>query len=284
MPTRILSIPFIIIALVLLFLTWEIDPGYSWYIIPPVLMLALIHVMGPQINWWWYRRHPPVLKPKIRMLIERHQPYYQRLAEPEQDRFRKRVALYMQANDFMPQGMESVPEDLKAVAAACAVQLTFGHKDFLLPQFEHIIFYPHPFPSPQYPENFHASEIFQEDGVILFSIEQLMPGFLRPFQYYNIGLHEYAKAIMASYPDIEYPDLPDHIWEALEQISGYSKAAIHRWINLKAIEPEAVAIVHFFTYPEAFQAAMPHLYEQYALVFNQSPANAAAPVLASLRE
>ncbi|MCA9547810.1 MAG: hypothetical protein KC613_25575, partial [Myxococcales bacterium] len=29
--------------------------------------------------------------------------------------------LYMEANDFMPQGMESVPEDLRAIAAACAV-------------------------------------------------------------------------------------------------------------------------------------------------------------------
>jgi hypothetical protein len=283
MPSRILSIPFAVLALVFLYLTWEVDTRYSWYIVPQVLIIALIYVLAPQINWWWYQQRPPDLKPKIRLLIERHLPYYQRLAAPEQDRFRKRAALYVHAQDFKPQGLEIVPEDLKAAAAACAVQLTFGQKDFLLPRFEHIIFYPHPFPSPQFPENFHASEIYEPDGVILFSAEQFMPGFLQPRQYYNIGLHEYAKAFMASYPDLEYPELPADIWGRLERISGMSQAAIQRWINLKEISPQAAAIVHFFTYPEAFQAALPELYEQYARVFNQSPANAAAPVLIELR-
>ena len=145
MPARILSIPFVLIALGFLYLTWEVSQSYSIYIVPFVILMALIYAFGPQINWWWYQRHPPKLKPKIRLLITRHLPYYQQLVESEQGRFRKRVALYMEANDFMPQGMESVPEDLRAIAAACAVQLTFGKKDFLLPKFEHIIFYPHPF-------------------------------------------------------------------------------------------------------------------------------------------
>lgn len=283
MPTRILSIPFVFLALFFLYLTWEVDPGYSIYIVPFVIMLALIYVFGPQINWWWYQRRPPELKPKIRLLITRHLPYYQKLMESEQERFRKRVALYMEANDFMPQGMESVPEDLRAIAAACAVQLTFGQKDFLLPKFEHIIFYPKPFPSPQYPENFHSSEIYEEDGVILFSAEQLLPGFLQPYQYYSIGLHEYAKVFARSYPEIHFPKLPEDIWQQLQQISGFSQAAIERWINLKPIPAQPVSIAHFFTFPAQFQAVLPDLYEQYARIFNQSPARGEAPVLEDFR-
>lgn len=282
MPARILAIPFILAALVFLYLTWEVDPGYSIYIAPPVILLALAYVLSPQINWWWYQRHPPELKPKLRMLLERHLPYYAQLAEPEKARFRKRMALYMEANDFRAQGMESVPEDLKAVAAACAIQLTFGRKDFLLPKFENIFFYPHPFPSPQYPENFHASEIYEEDGVIIFSAEQLLPGFLQPFRYYNIGLHEYAKAFMASYPDLGYPRLPETIWDSLRPVSGFSKAKIHQWINLKDIDPQPVAIVHFLTFPQAFQSALPELYAEYSRLFNQSPVNAVAPVRDSI--
>ena len=282
MPVRILTIPLILIALGFLYLTWEVDPGYSIYIVPPVIGMALLYVFSPQINWWWYQRHPPELKPKIRMLLERFLPYYIQLADPEKGRFRKRLALYMEANDFKAQGMETVPDDLKAVAAACAVQITFGHKDFLLSKFENLIFYPHPFPSPQYPESFHASEIFEEDGVIIFSAEQLMPGFLQPFQYYNIGLHEYAKAFMASFPAMSYPQLPETIWGSLQGISGYSKAAIHQWINLKEIDPQPVAIVHFFTYPQAFQRALPELYAEYSRIFNQSPVNGAEPVLGKL--
>lgn len=284
MPTRILSIPLVLAALIFLYLTWEVDPAYSRYIVVPVILLALLYVLSPQVNWWWYRRHPPELKAGIRGLIERHLPYYQQLAPPEQGRFRKRMALYMEANDFKAQGMESVPEDLKAVAAACAVQLTFGLKDFLLPKFENIIYYPHPFPSPQHPEHFHASEIYEEDGVIIFSAEQLMPGFLQPFQYYNIGLHEYAKAFLASYPGHNSRRLPETIWENLQSVSGYSKNAIHQWINLKDIDPQPVAIVHFFTYPQAFQNTLPQLYAEYSRAFNQSPANAVAPVQGELAQ
>ncbi len=279
MPARTLSIPFLIGALVFLYLTWEVDTGYSIYIVPFVIIMALIYVLSPQINWWWYQRRPPELRPKIRLLIERHLPYYQQLVESEKGRFRKRAALYMEANDFMPRGMESVPEDLRAIAAACAVQITFGRKDFLLPRFEHIIFYPHPFPSPQYPENFHSSEIYEEDGVIIFSAEQLLPGFLQPFQYYNIGLHEYARAFMRSYPEIDFPKLPEDIWQKLQQASGFSQAAIERWINLKPIPVQPVSIALFFTFPRQFHAVLPELYEQYARIFNQSPARGERPVL-----
>lgn len=279
MPARTLSIPFLIGALVFLYLTWEVDTGYSIYIVPFVIIMALIYVLSPQINWWWYQRRPPELRPKIRLLIERHLPYYQQLVESEKGRFRKRAALYMEANDFMPRGMESVPEDLRAIAAACAVQITFGRKDFLLPRFEHIIFYPHPFPSPQYPENFHSSEIYEEDGVIIFSAEQLLPGFLQPFQYYNIGLHEYARAFVRSYPEIDFPKLPEDIWQKLQQASGFSQAAIERWINLKPIPAQPVSIALFFTFPRQFHAVLPELYEQYARIFNQSPASGERPVL-----
>ena len=283
MPARILSIPFAVIALAFLYLTWEVDPGYSIYIVPFVILMALIYVLSPQINWWWYQRHPPELKPKIRLLITRHLPYYQKLVESEQERFRKRVALYMEANDFMPQGMETVPEDLQAIAAACAVQLTFGQKDFLLPRFEHVIFYPHPFPSPQYPKNFHSSEIYEEDGVILFSAEQLLPGFLQPYQYYNIGLHEYAKAFVRSYPEVEFPKIEAAAWPALERVSGFSQAAIQKWINLDPIPIQPVSIAHFFTFPRQFQEVLPELYKQYARIFNQSPAREATPVLEDFR-
>lgn len=279
MPARTLSIPFLIGALVFLYLTWEVDTGYSIYIVPFVIIMALIYVLSPQINWWWYQRRPPELRPKIRLLIERHLPYYQQLVESEKGRFRKRAALYMEANDFMPRGMESVPEDLRAIAAACAVQITFGRKDFLLPRFEHIIFYPHPFPSPQYPENFHSSEIYEEDGVIIFSAEQLLPGFLQPFQYYNIGLHEYARAFVRSYPEIDFPKLPEDIWQKLQQASGFSQAAIERWINLKPIPAQPVSIALFFTFPRQFHAVLPELYEQYARIFNQSPVRGERPVL-----
>jgi len=282
MPARILSIPFVLGALIFLYLTWEVDTRYSAYIVPFVIGLALIFTLSPQINWWWYQRYPPDLTGKLRGLLERFLPYYQRLAEPEKKRFRHRVALYVEANDFMAKGMDEVSPDLKVVAAACAVQLTFGKQTFLMNAFEHLIFFPQPFPSPQYPENYHASEIYEEDGAILFSAEQLMKGFFTPHKFYNIGLHEYAKVFERSFPDLAFPALPDAHWQELQQISGFTHEWIREWVNLDDIPLRAVSITHFFTFPQQFYALLPELYEQYASLFNQSPGKAETPVLEAL--
>jgi Mlc titration factor MtfA (ptsG expression regulator) len=282
MPSRIVSIPFVLGALIFLYLTWEIDRQYSAYIVPFVIGLALIFSFSPQINWWWYQRHPPELTGKLRGLLERFLPYYQRLAEPEKKRFRHRVALYIEANDFMAKGMDEVSPDLKVVAAACAVQLTFGKRDFLLNRFEHLIFFPQPFPSPQYPENYHASEIYEEDGAILFSAEQLMKGFFTPHKFYNIGLHEYAKVFERSCPALTFPALADTHWQELQQISGFTREWIREWINLEDIPLRAVSIAHFFAFPQQFYTLLPDLYEQYAHLFNQSPGKAETTVLEAL--
>ncbi len=283
MPARILAIPFVIGAILFLFLAWEADSDYSIYVVPFVIALAFIYILSPQINWWWWTRRPPDMPPKLRALLERRLPYYQQLAESEKLRFRRRVRLYMEANNFMAKGMETVTEDLKAVAAICAVQMTFGRKDFLLSKFEHLIFFPQPFPSPQYPKNYHASEIYEEDGAILFSAEQLMKGFLEPHNFYNIGLHEYAKVFERAYPELDFPPLSESHWSELQQISGFSRVWIQQWINLDPIPLRPVSIAHFFTWPAAFQAQLPELYAAYAQLFNQSPGKGGTPVLGELK-
>jgi Mlc titration factor MtfA (ptsG expression regulator) len=270
MPVRILSLPLVVIALVFLYLTWEVDEGYSLYIIPPVVLLGFLYTLSPQINWWWYKRHPPELDAQVRQLFNSQFPYYQALPVEEKKRFRQRVALYMIAHEFTPQAMEKVPEDIKAIIGACAVQVTFGMDDFLLSKFERIIIYPHPFPSPQYPDRLHTSEIFEEDGVVIFSAEHLTRGFLQPKQYYNSGLHEYAKVFRACYPDLPWPEFDAAIWDDLERISGFKKDAIFKWINLDDIEPFEVSVAHFFVFPQQFRDVLPEIYSKYVEIFGES--------------
>jgi Mlc titration factor MtfA (ptsG expression regulator) len=273
MPSRLLALPFIIAALVFLYLSWEMDEGYSIYIIPCVLVLAVIYVLSPQLNWWWYKRRPPELEGPLRMLLNKQHPFYRQLPETERRRFRDRVALYMLAREFMPQAMKDVPEDIKGVVAINAVQLTFGHDDFLLEPFERIVIYPKPFPSPQFPEQFHASEIYEEDGVVLFSAEQLMQSFLHPQQFYNIGLHEFAKVYLHLHPDAGWPDLGEESWDKLEAVSGFSFDILSHWINLpgEAIPPQAVMISHFFVFPRRFRQILPEAYDRLVEILAQDP-------------
>lgn len=267
MPANNLVMPFAITALYFLYKAWEVDDNYALYIIPCVVIIALIYVFSPQINWWWYSRNPPALDDPIRQIFQKQSRFYQQLSVADKFRFRNRVALFMIGNDFMPQIADSVPEDVKAFIAANAVHLTFGQEDFLFPKFEKVVIYPKPFPSPQYPTKMHTSEIFEEDGVVLFSAEQLVKSFIQPTKYYNIGLHEYAKVFVASYPNLDYPELGADIWEKLQAISGFSREYVTKFINLEVISPQPVSIVHFFVFPEKFKAVLPELYAGYERIF-----------------
>ncbi len=279
MLSKLLAIPFVLALLVLLYLAWEADSSYAIYIVPAVLALVVIYIFQPQLDWWWYKRRPPELDGPIRKLFDRFHPFYRQLSAANQKRFRERVALYTLSKEFIPKAFDHVPEDIKGVVAAQAVQLTFGQQDYQLSKFERIVVYPQPFPSPQYPEQFHASEIYEEDGVILFSAEQLMAAFAQPLKNYNIGLHEYAKVYISSYPEKEYPIFDEFIWEKLEAISGFSKKFIHAYIGLEEVNPLPVGICLFFCFPLRFKNILPNAYQAFSQIFNLDPVAAADPVI-----
>lgn len=259
---RLLAFPFMLAIIVLLYLAWEVDSNYAIYILPPILILAVGYIFSPQIEWWRAKKHPPQLDQGLLILLEQHSTFYQSLSEVERKKFRHRVALYIMAKEFHGKSMENVPEDIKGVIAINAVHLTFYHEDFLFDKFENIIVYPHPFPSPQYLEHWHTSEIYEEDGAILFSAEHLMPSYLQPQKFYNIGLHEFARVLMVSYPRLNYPIVDEHLWQKVENISGWSQEYISAWIGLPDIDLRAVLFVVHLSFPTTFRQELPAIHEQ----------------------
>lgn len=249
-------------------MTLAIDHNYSWYIVPPVVFLAIIYMMAPQIDWWWYQRRPPKLPEGLVKMFVARMPFFKNLSQTDKTKFCHRVALYQVANEFIPKGIEDMPPDIKAVVAATVVQLTLNQEDYLLNKFEHIVVYPHPFPSPQYKE-WHACEIFEEDGVIMFSAEQLMAGFAQPEKFFNIGLYEYTKVLMRCHPEIKMPDLPADIWQKLFAISRFPKDAIEKWIGLKDINVTAVAVTHYFVFREKFKEVLPGVFVEMEKIFGK---------------
>lgn len=267
MLSKIISIPLVILVGILAYLTIEVDESFSYYIILCVILLAVIHTMAPQIDWAWYKKNPPKLDETMRQLLIQHAPFYNDLSLSDKQKFRDRMSLYVIATDFTPQGWESVPEDIKGVIAANVVRMTFQQEDFLLSKFEKVILYTTPFPSPQFPESIHASELFEEDGVLLFSAQQVMWTFLQPQNYYNLILHEYIKAYQISYPDKNYPQLTETDWPALENISTLTRDAIEGIINLK-LDPSVVSGVLYFTHGKKYKEFAPDSYKKWEEIFN----------------
>lgn len=267
MLSRLLAAPFAFAGLTFLYLAWEVNEGYSFFIIPCVVALSLIFVFSPQIDWFWYQKYPPKLDPPIHNILIQFHPFYQTLPAADKQKFRERVALFMFANDFKSQGADEVPEDIKGAIAINAVHLTFGLEQFLFPKFETVVVYRHPFPSPQYPKHEHVSELYEEDGVLLFSADQLMQGLIQARSVYNIGLHEYAHAFVLSYPNAPWPILGEETWEQLQSMSGFDKNYIFKIINRPDVELLPATIVHYFVFPESFGAILPEIKQIFDGIF-----------------
>ena len=284
-PWQIIAIPLALIAALLFYIAHAKDENYSLWASVPFVMAAAAWVMGPQIDWWWYKRNPPALDPVLQRTLDDYFLFYKNLSPDLKTHFRDRLALFMLGNIFIrpprPDEGDTVPplpEDIKAAVAACAVQVNFGKEEYLTNKFENIVVYPHPFPTPQY-EAFHTAEIYEPDGVVLFSAEQLMTGFSNPQQFFSIGLYEYARIFKILHPSVSFPVLDDTIWESFEKISGMKKAVVESIIGLPNPDTFGVAAHHFFTFGDRFLIVLPDVYQLLSNIFNQNPIDAVSPVL-----
>jgi len=261
MLSRYLNLPLGIVGAILAALAFNLDNGY--YAIGAVIcgigMIAL-YFFSDAIDWEWYKKNPPTIDDEMRNRLSERLPYYQSLSEVEKAKFEERIELYIRANEFIPNGWERVPYDIKAWVAVNPVMLTFHQEDFLMSMFERVVIYPHSFPSPQYPENFHCSEVFQEDGVLLFSAEKLLPGVMQPKAYFNIGIYEYAKVYKLMNPVKDYPEMSNLDWLAFERIVNYTKTKLENYIGLKDLDHWGILCALFFSHPGKMNELMPQHY------------------------
>jgi len=254
-----LMTPFALIAALFLGLAWAVDDKYSIYFVPFLVISALIFILSPQINWWWYSRNPPDLSAELRVFLERHHGYYRRLSGADQRRFRGRVAMFNMGTDWEPLSFpeDSLPPDVQVAISAQAVALTLNRAQFLFDQFEKVIVFPRPFPTPEHPYD-HASEMHEGDGCLLFSAEQVMFAFVKPMQWYNVAMHEYAKAFVLKYPEEAWPSFSaEDVWDKLEVASKMPRAHVESVIGLAGVDALPVAIHHFFIFPERFASVFP---------------------------
>lgn len=257
-------------AALFLALAWAVDDGYAIYFVPFMIISALIFILAPQINWWWYSRNPPELSAELRTFLERCSGFYRRLSRAEQRRFRGRVALFNMGTDWEPMAFpeDSLPPDVQVAIAAQAVTLTFWREQFLFDKFEKVILFPRPFPTPEHPHD-HASELHESDGCLLFSAEQVMLAFAKPTTWYNVAMHEYAKAFALQYPGEGWPSFSaENIWENLEAASGMPRAHVESVIGLAGVDTLPVAVHHFFIFPDRFAAVFPQENQALAKIFS----------------
>ena len=255
---RILLIPLFAYVGWMLYLTLLVDSVYAPYLIPGVVLSAVVIVMAPQIDWWWMNRKPPKIDETFRRMLRDHLPFYGDLSLADKEEFRKRVMLIAESKDFKSaMDDETIPEDLKMVTAASLAQVSFYTKDFLLSSHEVVIFYYHPFPTMKYPTAFHLSETFDEDGVVMFSAPDMLQGFLKPETHYPIATHEWAVVWQKQYPNRLTE--ADFSWGGLERITGMSSEWIKDRINRPDVELIPAYITLALHLPQKFEQKAPEV-------------------------
>ena len=269
LPSALATLFFALVTIVFAALHYVMDSEQYIGLIVGVLGLAVAFVLAPQIDWWWYKRYPRDIDPQMANLFQQHLPFYQRLSDAEKLRFRQRTDLYLMAAEFIIPSQDedkSVPEDLKHWVAAYSAMTTWGKLTVENEKFEKIVAYMHPFPSPQFPQHLHTSEIFEEDGVLLFALERMIQAVMSPTLCFNPVLYDFCRVHEITYPS-EKLNLNEANWLDLEQISSFSKQKISEDLGLPDVDIQGAAMSFYLLFPSQFEKTLPKEFAEIRMKF-----------------
>lgn len=220
------------------------------------------------------------IRSEYRAVLQAHFPYYQLLGPADRNRFEQRVQRFIDHKQFIARSVPVVTAEMKALVAACAVQLTFGLPPIVLQHFTKILLYEDDYYSTINRAH-HKGEVNPRLGIIVLSWRSFVEGYIDVSDSLNLGLHEMAHAlhfenrIFNGEHNFLQPQLL-HVWEQLaayeiaEMRAGTSDffrsyAASNSW------EFFAVAVEAFFENSEQMSREKPELYHCLGHLLNQDP-------------
>lgn len=267
----ILTVPFAMILVIMgYFIFKQPDSNLLAFALIPLTPLMLIYLFSPQIDYWWLTKHPVELEDKIKNLLSNINPIYDKLSPEETVEFDNRLSLFVAAREYSGKGMESdnidVPHDIKMMISQIPVTLTMYKNKNSFKDWERVILYKHPFPSPRY-KFLHTMETFAEDGVIILSLEHVERALMQKGEHYDVGWHAYAEAYMRANPREQFPDLPDNIWESIEKISPQDQRTILATLGFKEVDVMAILINLYFNYSDTFRSELPDIARSFDAIF-----------------
>ena len=269
----LLAVPFFIMALFFAYFVFIMDKSdYFLFLLVPVLILTVIYVLSPQIDFWWYSKYPQRLTEKERLFLEGASSFYSSLETVDKIKFEKRAYVFMRSKEFklMLSEAKTLPEDIKLLIVANAIQITFGHDDFLYADFDRYFAYMHAFPSPKM-KFLHSVEVDFEDRVAIFNIEALSQGMNFNNNFFNIGLYAFAMIFVYYNTQLDLPGVDNSwFWEQTRRFKNMDKNSVTAIIGYEPPSLIPVMITLFFMYNKRFKQVFPGYYEKLADVFNIS--------------
>lgn len=254
--SRVIALPFVLWFAIILYITMDTNNyDLSYWVIPPFVVIAVIFIMAPQIDYWWLERHPIPLDSDAKDWLNKYDPVYPKLAEEDKIKYDTRMFLFLAGKEFVAMGKkkESVPEDIKLAIAHMAIGMTINREDFLFKNVERFIVYKHPFPSPRY-KFLHTVETHVEDGVMVFTLEYLSAAIIDPSSYFHVGQLGFAEMFIKLNPSLEWEGIAHLGWADVEKITGFRKDQILGVLGFESYDLLPVVLSTYFSHREKFNA------------------------------
>lgn len=226
----------------------------------------------------WFRKK---LDPGYETVLKKYSRYYRSLPDKLKANFGDRVMRFIQAKEFIGKGKLEMTDLMRVLIAESAVKLTFGHRTYLFEKFEKILVFKEEF----YSDWSHSREIGETNprGVIVFSWKDFLQGDLIEDDNLNVGLHEFAHALMnqtisaGRYEDKYFISWVDLFFDFHNDESKMKYIRDHELFRKYAFHDEmeffAVAAEHFFETPSDFKRGLPELYDIMCKMLNQDPSS-----------
>jgi len=237
------------------------DSAYDFLMIIPVIAIGAAYALGPQLRWRYWLKHAPDLPVEFAPLLERFD-LYRRLGLEGKREFRRRTFLLQQRFHFHGEAIEEIPPDVEIMAAASAATVGFHREDFLLGDYETVVFYRHFFPTPVH-EVLHCSELHPGDGAIIWTLTVFLRSCVEPKKYLHLGLYEYGRAMMNLEPDLRARlDAVALDYPTVAKLSGFTETKLKEYIGLPELDLTAITLVLYFTHREEMSVLQPALLEE----------------------
>lgn len=219
------------------------------------------------------------IDPLYKASIEKYLPFYRRLNPTEKKTFEKRVQKFINQKQFIPRGMDRITDEMKALIAGAAIQLTFGYPSIYFAHFRRILVYPDNYYS-EISQQYHKGEV-NMGGLIVLSWKNFVEGFIDQTDGRNLGLHEMAHALRLenAIRNEEYGFLDDDVlmtwtdlcYREIEKMNNGASDFLRAYATANSQEFFAVAVENFFERPAEFRDWHPGLYDTLAKMLNQDP-------------
>lgn len=223
---------------------------------------------------------PKNLRRPYRESIAKYMAFYNALPPASRRRFEHKVQHFINSKEFIPRGMNHVTDEMKALIAGSAVQLTFGLRTVSLRHFKRILVYPDSYYST-INRTYHKGEVNPRYQAIVLSWKAFVEGYMDHKDGRNLGLHEMAHALLlenfiengeAGFFDKYDMDRWNRLaYAEIAQIKAGNSDLFRAYGAENLHEFFAVAVEVYFEKPHEFNAQRPDLYKTLSNLLRQDP-------------